>query len=167
MLPLKGEWNEMKIRSSWMEMYNHFMSFGDFYDYLVKCVLWKVDFCRKPSGKTNIFVWSLCLHSNPAATKWTFPTTHVRKKRYVSMEEKRMCSSDFLEVQGQKHKLFLPNNISWNRSFRHMNYHEPLSRNLKVGKLQFNYGLFSYFRVLGCHRSLPCRLEAQTCPRTA
>lgn len=96
-----------------------------------------------------------------------FPPHMCEKKRYVSMEEKRMCSSDFLEVQGQKHKLFLPDNISWNRSFRHMNYHEPLSRNLKVGKLQFNYGLFSYFRVLGCHRSLPCRLEAQTCPRTA
>lgn len=36
------------------------------------------------------------------------------------------------------------------QSFRHVNCHKALS-NLKAGKLQFNYGLFGYFRVLECH----------------
>lgn len=62
------------------------------------------------------------------------------------MEEKRTCFSDFLEVQEQKHKLFL----LLEQSFRHVNCHKALS-NLKAGKLQFNYGLFGYFRVLECH----------------
>lgn len=99
-----------------------------------------------------------------------FPPHTCEKKKSLCRWKKKGCVLQISwKYKGKNTNIFFffSDNVSWNRSFRHMNHHEPLSRNLKAGKLQFNYGLFSYFRVVGCHRSLPCRLEVQTCPHTA